>query len=259
MNLSFIGAGNIAFHLAQSLDELGFSVLSVISKSGHSAEILAKKVGARSSKEIRDIDPQTDVIFICIPDDEIAEVSNRINQSGRVVIHTSGSVGMNSLSQHVNSGVLYPLQSFSTHTDVNFWNIPVLLESSNTTVERCLEQISEKLSSNVRYVNSKQRKAIHVAAVFANNFTNHLLTMAKDICERHEVDFELLHPLISNTIDKALNISPEDSQTGPAVRNDLATIEKHRVLLNSDPKTLEIYNLITSSIMMKYNSSNDEK
>jgi predicted short-subunit dehydrogenase-like oxidoreductase (DUF2520 family) len=253
MKLSFIGAGNVAYHLAQALFDLDYEVLSVVSRTGTSAEILANNVRGEWTTNIRDINPNTDLIFICAPDDEIPGISAEIRNSNATVVHTSGTVSIDALENHRNRGVFYPLQSFSIGTDVNFWNIPVLLESSNTNVEIGLDELAYKVSSKVRYLNSEQRKAVHLAAVFANNFSNHMLTMAKDICNKYEADFELLHPLISKTMEKALGISPENAQTGPAVRNDQKTIEKHRELLRSDEKTLEIYDLITRSIIEKYN------
>jgi len=226
ISVLLIGNGNVATHLKNAFLNADATTVTQI-----------------SSRELKNI-PKTDVTVIAVSDDAIAEVSSKINNS--LVVHTSGNVAMNSLINSDRKGVFYPLQTFSKNKKVNFNNIPFCLEAENETDLKLLEQLAKSIGKKVYQISSKQRKSLHLAAVFVNNFTNHLYKIGNDICKLNNVPFEVLQPLIQETANKVSELSPEKAQTGPAVRNDRETIENHLEMLNKNQQ--EIYKILTKSI-----------
>jgi len=222
-----IGQGNVASHLATAFDA--------------ATNIEIEKVNSRHLKNI----PKADVTIIAVSDDAISSVSNLLNASAGLIVHTSGTVPMNDMHQQ-RKGVFYPLQSFTKGAIVDFSNIPFCLEATNNNDLELLELVAKSIGEKSYHITSNQRKKLHLAAVFVNNFTNHMYQIGKDICDEHQVPFEILHPLIEETSKKITNISPKEAQTGPAKRNDQQTIKNHLEQLNSQQQ--EIYKLITQSI-----------
>ena len=165
----------------------------------------------------------------------------------RIVVHTSGAASLDVLDTKNRKGVFYPLQTFSKNKEIDFSIIPLCLEAENTFDFRVLETVAKSISNAVFAINSDQRKALHVAAVFVNNFTNHLYHIGKEICGEHQVPFEILRPLIQETAEKINTLDPVDAQTGPAKRNDNNTIAAHLDYLTNENQK-NIYKLITQSI-----------
>jgi predicted short-subunit dehydrogenase-like oxidoreductase (DUF2520 family) len=150
------------------------------------------------------------------------------------------------LENNSRKGVFYPLQSFTKGKKVDFYSIPICIEATHSTDEKLLKELANKLSDKIFTISSEQRKKLHVAAVFVNNFTNHMYTIGNNICKKNNIPFEILKPLIEETAQKVFKISPEKAQTGPAIRKDSETIKNHLFLLDEQEK--EIYNLMTKSI-----------
>lgn len=196
-----------------------------------------------SSRDLNAI-PKTDVTIIAVSDDAIAAVSSKI--STNFVVHTSGSVPLTALKNNTRKGVFYPLQTFSKDKKVDFTQVPFCLEATTENDLKLLETLAGFLSQKTFHISSDQRKAIHVAAVFANNFTNHMYKIAYDICNTNQIPFDILHPLINETAEKIKVLPPALAQTGPAIRKDAATIKNHLFLLKE--KQQEIYSIITKSI-----------
>lgn len=192
--------------------------------------------------------PTAAITIIAVSDDAIAEVSSKI--TNQFVVHTSGSVSMAALQNNTRKGVFYMLQTFSKDKPVNFQEVPFCLEATNENDLKTLETLAKLLSQKVYFINSEQRKALHVAAVFANNFANHCYQIANEICKTHQVPFEILHPLIQETALKIKVLSPKRAQTGPAIRNDQQTIQNHLLLLDSHQQ--EMYTILTKSIQDGY-------
>ena len=188
-----------------------------------------------------------DLYIIAVSDDAIASVSDQLPFKNRLVVHTSGSAALDCLNNNNRKGVFYPLQTFTKRKEVDFNNIPICLEGENSTDFRLLEKVAKSISEKVFAINSKQRKALHVAAVFVNNFTNHLYLVGNEICKEHQVPFDILKPLILETAQKIITLSPEDAQTGPAKRNDKQTIEAHQLFLTNTNQA-NIYKTLTQSI-----------
>lgn len=226
ITVAIIGLGNVGTHLYRAF------------KNTNNIKVI--HLDSRNLDNISNVD----VTIIAVSDDAIQEVSKQLNTS--LVVHTSGSVSINELQNSGRKGVFYPLQTFTKGTVVAFDNIPICLEVENEKDMEILETLALSISERFYHINSLQRKHIHVSAVFVNNFVNHMYTIAQNICEEHDVPFEILSPLIKETADKIKSIAPMEAQTGPAKRNDVKTIQKHLDLLNKEQQ--EIYRKLTESI-----------
>ncbi|MCH7515454.1 MAG: DUF2520 domain-containing protein [Bacteroidetes bacterium] len=256
LHVAIIGAGNLAWHLAPALDNCGYAVKEVYSRDRKKANALVKRLyQAVPAGDLDFSDSNCRLFIVCIPDDAIEEVVKEIvlPDEHAILIHTSGSIPIQALeyaaTQHV--GVFYPLQTFSKSRKANFSEIPVLIEASDLSTEEILIRIAKSISKNVKRVSSTNRKAIHVAAVFACNFTNHMFTLSKAILDDEGLDFELLKPLITETINKSLEIGPGNAQTGPARREDFQTMDAHFDYLE-EPAVQEIYRIISQNILDRY-------
>jgi predicted short-subunit dehydrogenase-like oxidoreductase (DUF2520 family) len=256
MSVSFIGSGNLAWHLAPALDNTDFPVREVYSKNKKHAAALADRLYQAAVKTSLDFSDSLSRIFIiAVTDDAIPEVAHEIVlPANAILVHTSGSQPLSILgyAATLNTGVLYPLQTFSKNKKIDFKEVPFFIESENTETERMLMAMIKALSKKVYRSTSNHRKALHVAAVFASNFTNHMLTIAQEILEHHGLELELLKPLIAETINKSLAIGPVEAQTGPASRGDLEILDKHMEFLNNDEAVAEIYKSISQHIVDKY-------
>ncbi|SDR89221.1 Predicted oxidoreductase, contains short-chain dehydrogenase (SDR) and DUF2520 domains [Polaribacter sp. KT25b] len=226
ISVLLVGKGNVATHLYDAF-----------------LNVDAVKVTQISSRELDKI-PQADVTIIAVSDDAITEVSSKITNN--FVVHTSGSVSINDLKNNTRKGVFYMLQTFSKDKNVDFSKVPFCLESESKEDYKLLETLAKSIGKKIYSINSEQRKTLHVAAVFVNNFTNHMYKIGNDICIENNVPFEILQPLIKETASKIEYLSPEKAQTGPAVRNDKRTIKNHLNLLDINQQ--EIYKILTKSI-----------
>jgi predicted short-subunit dehydrogenase-like oxidoreductase (DUF2520 family) len=256
VNISFIGSGNLAWHLAPALDNTHFPVKQVYSQTRKHAAALAEKLYQAEVKTSLDFSDSPSRIFIlAVSDDAIQEIAHEIVlPEDAILIHTSGSQPLSVLSYAAtpNIGVLYPLQSFTKEQKIDFREIPFFIESENDATEKVVMAMGKAISKKVYKISSSERKALHVAAVFASNFTNQMLAVAQEILEQHDLEFELLKPLIVETINKSLEIGPEYAQTGPARRGDLQILDNHINFLKNDKKLAEIYKVISQYILDKY-------
>lgn len=249
-----IGAGNVAHHLAPALLQAGINLCQIYSRTLESARELGKKTGITYTSDIFAVYPDGDVYIFCVSDDSLLSVfkSLRINEDA-LVIHTSGSVPLDIFKPYcLNYGVLYPLQTFSKTRNLDFGEIPLCVEASNKEVLKTLNQIAAKLSSKVYEISSEKRKELHLAAVFANNFTNHLYHIAAKLLEKEELDFHLLRPLIFETAHKVMQMIPENAQTGPARRGDSSILNLHKNMLKEDRNIQTLYALLSQSIQETY-------
>lgn len=244
-----LGAGNVATQLGKALQQNGYLISQVYSPTKKSAGALAKKLKSTPVSDIKKIDLSAFVYIIAVKDDAIATLAKQMKLKDQLVVHTSGTVEMAVLKGcSANYGVFYPLQTFSKDKPIDFRNVPVCIEASNKTTAASLECIAKSISKNVKKINSEQRKILHLAAVFACNFSNHLYTIAASILNDHHLPFELLKPLILETADKIRTNDPAKVQTGPAIRNDVKTMNAHLKLLSKDKKLKTIYKLMSDHI-----------
>jgi predicted short-subunit dehydrogenase-like oxidoreductase (DUF2520 family) len=255
-NISFAGAGRVAGVLSRELFRIGFRIDTIVSESKTNGKSLSDSCGASWSSDLVFTD-STDIIIVAVPDHKLKSVLDSIKCSpDTLIVHTAGSVGIDIFPEQIkHKGVFYPLQTFTKGRKIGFNDLPFLIESSDEKSSLILVNMAEALGGKVYFMDIEQRKMIHLAAVFACNFSNHMLTLAKEVTSKAGLSFELLKPLIYETLSKAMDIGPENSQTGPALRNDKNTIENHLELLSSSPDLKSIYIEITESIIKYYNKS----
>ncbi len=254
--MSFTGAGRVATALCMGFYDAGIKIRKIVSGSGTSARSLAEKCNAGWSQTL-DFDKANDIIIVAVPDHLLQEVLRNISCSeNTIVAHTAGSFGLEVFPGQIKkTGVFYPLQTFTSGRKISFNTLPFFVEAPDPDIEKMLAEFAGLLGGKVHFVDSERRKLIHLSAVFACNFTNHMLTAGKEIAEKAGLEFAILEPLIKETVSKALEFGPELSQTGPAIRNDQITIKKHLELLSFSREFQDIYHYITQSII-KYHNSN---
>ncbi len=251
-NIAVIGAGNVAWHLAPALENTGHKVVDIYSRNLKNALALQKRLYNAEINDSLDFSgSEAEVIFLCVPDQAIAEIARDVAlPGGAIIVHTSGSQSASILgySAEENYGVFYPLQTFTRGKRVDFEDVPILIEADGKRTKRILKNLARSISRYVREVNFKDRLTVHVAAVFACNFTNYMLDIAEEILRDRKFDLELLRPLIAETINKSLDIGPVNAQTGPAARGDIETLERHLELLAYSGHE-ELYKLISEKIL----------
>ena len=233
ISLVILGNGNVATHLFNAFSK--------------ATNVDVTKINSRALNDI----PNSDITIIAVSDDAIQQISKTINNRSGLIVHTSGAVDIKVL-QNKRKGVFYPLQSFTKNVKVDFKTIPFCLETTDSEDFILLEKLTKSISNKVYKIDSEQRKKLHVAAVFVNNFTNYMYKIGSDICKENEIPFEVLFPLIKETANKVKTVNPKDAQTGPAKRNDLKTMNNHLKSLNSRQQK-KIYKLITKLIMKEDN------
>jgi predicted short-subunit dehydrogenase-like oxidoreductase (DUF2520 family) len=255
-NISFAGAGNVANAICKELFHMGFRIDMVCSETAISGKLLADSCKAAWSSDLLFPD-STKVIIVAVPDHRLKNVLDTLKcRPGTLVAHTAGSFGLDIFPEKIKQkGVFYPLQTFSKSRKVSFSDLPFLLESSDDESSIVLKNLAESIGGKVHYVDTEHRRLLHLAAVFICNFTNHMLTEGKEVALKAGFPFEILRPLIKETISKAMDVGPENSQTGPAVRHDHNTIEKHLELLSFSTELQRIYKAMTLSIIEYYNKS----
>lgn len=245
-----IGAGNVAHHLAPALLKAGVNLCQIYSRSIESARELGIKTGITYTADSFAVYPDGDIYIFCVSDDALPSLfkSLRINKEA-LILHTSGSVQMDIFKPYRERfGVLYPLQSFTKKRNLDFREIPLCVEASTPTVLKEVKALAELLSVRVEEIDSEKRKHLHLAAVFANNFTNYLYGIGEKILEKEGLDFGMLRPLIFETAHKVMLMPPESAQTGPARRGDESILNMHKKLLRTDRKLQNIYTLMSDSI-----------
>lgn len=254
-NISFAGAGRVACALCAEIYSAGNNIELIVSESDNKGLSLARSCNA-SWSNILHFPDSADIIIVCVPDHKLKNVLDKlVCSSDTLVVHTAGSFGLDVFPERISHrGVFYPLQTFTTDRKIDFLSLPFFLESSDKESSITLKNIVISIGGKVYFTDNEHRKALHLAAVFVCNFTNHLLTIGKELSVKSGFNFEVLVPLINETISKAIDIGPEKSQSGPAVRHDYNTIEKHMELLFLSSDLQKIYKEMTSSII-KYHKS----
>ena len=248
-----IGAGNLATHLSMALQNANFNILQIYSRTILSAQTLATQLNTKYTNHLSEINQNADLYIIAVSDTAISEVLKNKIFHNKFLLHTCGSVSIDVFRKCTNNyGVFYPLQTFTKSIKLNFKTIPICIEANTLENKTHLIYIAQKISTNIYEINSEQRKTIHLAAIFANNFTNHLFNIASQIVKEKNIPYEILTPLIEQTAKKVLNNKPSETQTGPAVRNDKKTIQEHIKMLKNYPDFQQIYKILSSNITKNY-------
>ena len=255
-NISFIGAGNLAEALALALLKEKQRIVSVTSRNGITAGKLAEKTGARVQDGYH-FSQETDIIMVAVSDSSIETVAKSIEcPENTIIVHTAGSIPLSVLGRSDNAGVLYPLQTFTKGRTVNMKAVPFFIEATDEHALEMLDYLALLIGSSSHQCVSERRKCLHIAAVFACNFPNFLMTIGSDIVSRAGFNPGVMNPLIKETIGKAIAMGSEAAQTGPARRNDKNTIEEHLELLSYAPEYQDLYRQISEMIINFYNKKN---
>jgi len=248
-NIVFIGAGNVATNLAVAFFNKNLTITQVYSRTALSADKLASKINAVPVTNPSEIFTDAGLYIISVSDDAIVEVTKTLIPGQNLFVHTSGTVPVDILKPvSAKYGVFYPLQTFTKDREIEFSNIPLLIEASDPESERELLELGKIISNDVRICNSEKRKTIHLAAVFACNFSNLMYILSEEILTSQQLPFDLLRPLILETAQKVMQQHPRNAQTGPAKRNDLKVMAAHLELLAGDSEKQEIYKLLSKLI-----------
>ena len=257
MKIVIIGSGNLATHLSLALSAVGEEIIQVFSRTEEHAKELAEKIGCQYTTGIDGINKNADLYILSVKDDAISEIVTSVCQKcpKAIFIHTAGSVPMDVFKGEANHyGVLYPMQTFSKHRQVNFRSIPCFLEASDEQTMCKIHSLAESISDKVVLADSEKRRKLHLAAVFACNLTNHCYRLAERVLQEEQIDWKLFLPLIEETAHKVTEMSPKDAQTGPMVRYDIGVMNRQLELI-SDERTRQIYRLMAESIHKDSESS----
>lgn len=256
MRISFVGSGKVATHLAKTFASQ-HQIVQIMSRNPEHATKLAEQVGAQAIDDIKQLNSKIDLVVLAVSDQSIASVIHEIHLQlpDVLIVHTSGSTDLKVLSDiHSNAGVFYPLQTFSFEREIDWAETPLFIEAKQLQALEILDQLANSLSKHVYHYSSSQRLSLHLAAVFACNFSNYCYDMAKQVVDQQQVDFSLLYPLILETAKKATQYDPVQVQTGPALREDHNILQMHQHLLEqaSRPDLKEIYQLLSQAIITRH-------
>ena len=245
-NIILIGSGNVATHLGIALKKRDYNIVQVYSRSIENAKELAQKLNTDFTNDFTQL-KDANLIIVSVNDDVISEVLSKLKNTA--IVHTSGSIGVNIFNDNFsNCGVFYPLQTFNKEVDVNISEVPFCVEGNSLKFENQLTQIAKRISNTVVVMDSEQRKQLHIAAVFASNFSNQMFTIADDLLAERNIDFKILLPLIKQTIAKLNTNKPKEVQTGPAKRKDKKIIQEHIDLIQ-EKEIKELYKKISTNII----------
>ena len=250
MNIVFIGSGNVATQMAPALKENGHEILCVYSRSIKNAKALSNILGCNYCNKVQNIPSNADLYIVTLQDDFIEKIINQLNFQPACIVHTSGSKPLDIFPKRFkNAGVIYPLQTFTKNRKTNWATLPIFIEANNSKSRASVSKVAHSLSKNVQKANSLKRQQMHLAAVFANNFVNHLYSLSSELLKNEKISFDVLKPIILETTERILSADPAKIQTGPAKRKDFTTIKKHLNLLKADKNKLKVYKTITESII----------
>lgn len=252
MNIVILGSGNVATHFAHHLHNQGHKIVQIFSQQKANAQALAFAVHAEAISEISAINKGADLYLIAIPDQAIASLITAIpSDLTGIVVHCSGATDIQVLSKFQHYGVIYPPQSISKNDQSDFSLIPFCIEGNNGTTFTILMNLIAPIAPKSMACSSSQRLAIHVASVFANNFTNALFQISYDLLQQHDLPFDLIRPIILETAQKVQHKTPNQVQTGPAIRNDEITIKKHLNFISEHDDWKQIYQLLSQEIVKR--------
>ena len=249
MRIVLFGTGNLATRLGLALQSKKAEIVQVYGRTESSCSHLAEMLGCRFTVSKENIAENADLFLLALTESAIPEVLSGLKIKNQMIVHTSGSISLNSIADWSNNcGVFYPLQTLSAQKEVDFSTIPVCIEANTPVNLQILHDLASSISPKVYHINSEQRRQLHLSAVFVCNFVNHLYAIGEKLLQEQQLDFELLKPLIRETAEKALLFSPAEVQTGPAIRGNLSIQEMHLQMLEQHPQWQQIYKQISLNI-----------
>ena len=253
MEVTLLGSGNTATVLGRRLVHAGHSVHQVYSRTMANAQVLADELKAEAIDDYKKINTTADLYMLCLADSALYSIEEQLRLPGKLVVHTAGSVPMKVLENISNNyGIVYPLQTLRKELPKPP-ALTILVDANNETNRNTLLDFARSFADQVEVASDEERSKLHLAAVIANNFSNYLFALAEEYCKKEKVDFQLLIPLLEETAGRLRYASPADVQTGPAIRNDKATMEKHLQMLNEYPRLREVYGWFSEKISLVSN------
>jgi predicted short-subunit dehydrogenase-like oxidoreductase (DUF2520 family) len=251
--VTIVGAGNVGHNFGLAFKQAGYLIHEIYSRTQDSAVALSQRLNCNFTTDLSKLDPGADLYIIAVNDDALPSIIENFPFKDKLIVHTSGATALEVFEGKGFSeyGIFYPVQSFSKEDTESLAPIPICVEANKKENEELLMSFARSLSMKVYQLNSEKRKALHVAAVFANNFSNHMYTIAEELLDEADISFDIIRPLIEKTAKKIHNRKPTSIQTGPAVRNDQKIIQKHLEHLKSHPDYKELYEAITANILKK--------
>jgi predicted short-subunit dehydrogenase-like oxidoreductase (DUF2520 family) len=251
MKVVIIGSGNTATILGRKIKAASHDILQVTGRNAAAVQALASALGCNGNADVANIDHSADIYIVALADKALPQLHEWLQLDKKLVVHTAAAISRDVLQKvSKNYGVLYPLQTLRKEQP-DLPEIPFLVDGNSADDLALVQDFAASLSNKVLVAGDELRLRMHVAAVFAGNFANHLYVLAEDFCKKEQLNFSLLLPLISETANRLRDLSPRQSQTGPAVRNDRVTLEKHLEVLNAYPELRQMYELMTASIQKK--------
>lgn len=249
LQVVILGTGNIAQHLFNIFTTYtNITIVQVVGRNSKALEFFKEKTETQTNfNKIKN----ADFYIIAVSDSAVEEVASFLKNKNGIVAHTAGSIPMKVLQDHPNHGIFYPLQTFTKNYPVDFKSVPMCIEANTNESSILLKKLANIISDTVYDVTSEQRKKLHLTAVFINNFSNYMYQIGSDICEKNDLSFDIIKPLILETAKKGTLFNPETILTGPARRGDYKTIDIHKSQINNK-EHLKIYNVITDAILNKY-------
>lgn len=247
MNIVLIGTGNVATVLGRKFVQSGHTIVQVYGRNLQAAEHLAQQLSAEAVDDVQAIKTTADLYLLAVSDTAVEQIAKQLNLPGKIVAHTAGSVSIKALGEMQRCGVFYPLQSLKK-TAQHLPDIPLVLDASDKETMTELQTLANSITATVLVAGDEERRKLHLAAVFCNNFVNHLYVLAEQYCRKESLDFSILLPLIRETASRLSELPPAAAQTGPAVRFDEDTLHMHRALLQDDSLLLPFYEAFTQSI-----------
>ncbi len=249
MKVVIVGAGNVATVLGRKIKKAGHEILQVLNRNPEHAKALGEELGCSYTSDKYEINMEADLYLLAVSDIVLYDMEKLTPIGQKLTVHTAGSVPMEvTANVTLNYGILYPLQTLRKEMD-DVEDVPLLINGNTPENTAIIEQFARTISNTVSVASDEERLKLHVAAVIVSNFTNHLYALAEDFCKKENVDFKMLVPLIQETAKRVVTHSPATVQTGPAIRNDIFTLDKHLRLLNAYPKLKYVYLKLTDSIM----------
>jgi len=249
IKIILLGAGNVGHHLSKAFNK-STEINLVQWYSRDNSKVSYNDIDTEIINDLSKI-KSADIYIISISDSYVGEISKKLNVSGKLIVHTSGSLDLSIIDNKNRRGVFYPLQTLSKNKEIELAKVPICIESENNKDLVLLETISKYIGCKTYKIDYNERKILHLAAIFSNNFVNHMFTIAKEILDDKNLDFNILKPLINETVDKIHKLDPENAQTGPAIRNNNEIILNHIKTLKKDDHK-KLYELMTKLIKDKY-------
>jgi predicted short-subunit dehydrogenase-like oxidoreductase (DUF2520 family) len=248
MDIVLIGSGNVATVLGRKSQSAGHRIVQVYGHNADHANLLAIKLGTTSTSYISSIERKADLMIVALRDEAVGYLVKEIGEVKSILVHTAGALSINEVrGSNKSFGVLYPLQSLRKEIEI-IPALSILVDGNNTNTTRLLKEFAHSIAGSVTEADDEARLKYHLAATLVNNFTNHLYSLAASFCEKENISFRALQPLIEETAIRLRNTTPQKAQTGAAIRNDRITIEKHQQLLKKYPDIFKYYNLFTEEI-----------